>query len=224
MKKGILLILILSAVFQSINVSAQRKGFSLGIEGGPGIRTLYGDGVSDLHSTTGFAVGLTAQYSFSEMLSLRSGISYDLKGATEKDITFSDNAGNEIGVGDLDYNFEYLSLPFMFRATITMDDFSVFGNLGVFGAYLTKEETKVRDVDIEGGNSIDLTDRYTDFDMGSALGLGAMFTIKDMFNISLEVRNYMGFTDINNYENGDQTKTMSTMLLIGFSHYFGNEE
>jgi hypothetical protein len=51
-----------------------------------------------------------------------------------------------------------------------------------------------------------------------------MFTIKDMFNISAEVRNYMGLVDINNLVYADKIKTMSTMLLIGVSHNFGKAE
>ena len=89
---------------------------------------------------------------------------------------------------------------------------------------MLNEETNLDgDFDLED-DSEDQSENYTDFDMGSALGLGAMFTIKDMFNISLEVRNYLGFVDINNSEYGDQTKTQSTMLLIGFSHNFGQEK
>ena len=72
-------------------------------------------------------------------------------------------------------------------------------------------------------NSFDNTDDYNAFDAGSAIGLGAIFTLKEMLNISIEVRNYTGVVDISDYEyfDSDPIRTMSTMLLIGVSHNIG---
>lgn len=219
MKHITILILITSL---TTNIFGQQNKFNIGIEGSPSIIYLRGNAVgAGIDPTFGFSGGLTFQYNFPKILSVRTNIAYERKGAVYLTYT-TDNNGTVSGYFKQHFNFDYLTIPILLRASFGKK-VNFFMNIGAFGGYLIKEkETFEFTVNTSSLTPIDNTSAFKRIDMGVVFGFGLTVPIKKIL-LSLELRNNTGLYNIDKPLGAYSPvlKTSSTNLLIGLAYKFG---
>lgn len=197
----------------------QTNKITLGLESGPSLRTLRGDNFFEIRDlTTSYSLGVSYQYNFSELLSLRTGISFERKGKKTSSIEYNWMYGSSSEVS-YEVNIDYLTIPLLARFTFG-DKFKYFVNAGPYIAdILIAKGTSTANYTF-GDNSTVLTNHYRAIDLGFIAGFGMSYTIKDNFLVSLELRNNFGLLDINspNYSYEVPTRTFSSILLVGVAY------
>lgn len=203
---------------------AQQNRITFGVEGGISIANLTTDdgNYKDVYeSRTGYAAGLAFQYNFPKVLSLRTGIMYELKG-TSFPFDSASIAANPSAAQDALMEIDYLTVPLLLRATFG-DKINFYVNAGPYWALLLK-----RIMVLEAASSyasdqeIDLTDDTEKTEFGISAGVGAAAVFNERIVISLEARNNLGITDI---EPGDyEVKTRTILILAGVAFKFGSRE
>jgi len=208
---------------------AQQNRITLGIEGGISIAKLTTDdsNYKDLYeSRTGYAAGLVFQYNFPKVLSLRTGIMYELKG-TSFPLDSASIAANPSAAHDALEQIDYLTVPLLLRATFG-DKINFYVNVGPYWALLLKRVQVLEAAannGYGGGSSdkeIDLTDNTEKTDFGISAGVGASAVFNERIVISLEVRDNLGMTDI--APQAYELKTRTILILAGVAFKFGSRE
>lgn len=219
-KKTIILISILT-LWTSLH--SQIGKFEIGIEGGPSLISLRGNKIiKETNITTiGFSSGVSFQYNFPKLVSIRTNITFERKGF-RSDLSVS-NAYNE-PLGELKYrsNFDYLIIPVLTRFHFG-NKIKFFANAGPYFAYLIKQ-TEIIDSNNESQNSnIDNIDRFNRYDFGVSGGLGFRLSIQNNIFMTTEVRHNLGLHNISQLPiiNDGKISTNSTNLLLGFAYHIG---
>ncbi|MHB1279097.1 MAG: porin family protein [Bacteroidia bacterium] len=208
----------------ALPISAQQNKLTIGLEGGPALIDLRGGDLGNIADPTiGFSGGLTCQYNFQKVLSLRTGFSYERKGAVISGIPFKD-ANGQAGTLSLHLNFDYFTVPVLLRANFGKK-VNFFLNAGPFFGYLIKQQDSP--TSISGSAKYyprNNTSGYHHFDAGIASGLGFSVPVNSKLVFSLEIRNNTGLYKIGKPVNNQipLIKTTSTNLLIGIAYKFGS--
>ncbi len=212
---------------------AQEGKIELGIEGGPSLTNLRGPQEKFKYNgiPLGFG-GITFQYHFSKMISLKTGLSYDPKAFTatfEIDKPFSSINGKH----SFSRRLDYLTLPVMIRFQVGKKVRFFVNAGGYLGILLVSstEGTTIQDNEYYSHTSFfsykslikDLHGTSA-FDFGASGGLGIGIPIKNRWTISLEARGNLGLANIQNnsselYQNRGTANTYSTALLLGVSYW-----
>jgi hypothetical protein len=123
---------LITIIFLALNLFGQESSLSRIIIGGD-IQLSY-SAIPDLlpGSRTSFTGGANFEYLLSKNSSLKSGIYYDGKGVTDKMELF-DASGESIGESIRYFNFNYLTIPFLYSFSVYKRLF--FLNIGPFVSY-----------------------------------------------------------------------------------------
>lgn len=204
-------------LFASIAFFAQP---AIGIEGGPNFSFLRGsDNVSELTDPLiAFSAGLAFQYHFSDILSVRTGPSFERKGGTQ---TYTVPAYGPGGLSTTEekmrINFDYVIVPVLVRASFG-GGVRFFVNAGPYAGYLLNQtnvdHTKKKYV---------YTEHYKKLDYGVSGGLGIAIPIGDQFDFNVEIRDNFGLANVsdNTFYN-DVIQHNCASLLVGFTFILGN--
>jgi hypothetical protein len=200
----------------------QTNKFDIGVEGSPTLTFLRGNAFIDKYhkSTMGFTGGLSFQYNFKKIISLRTNIAFERKGSVLTSQT-TDIIGNPLGEITTNTNFDYLTFPILVRATFGKK-IQYFVNAGPYFGYLIKQ-TFVSKRDNIPPIISDNTSLDKRFDTGISTGLGFSVPIKTKFAFSFEVRNNIGLYNVSAVPvaNNGTIKTNSTNFLFGFTYKIG---
>lgn len=203
------------ALLLSITVVKAQLGSHIGFNVGPSISVFHGsDYAENFRSKTGLAAGITYQYAFNTTFALHTGLLYESKGITSR-VT--------LDPFDIDVrtrsNFSYLAIPVLFRAHLMPDKkLRPFINAGPYFGFLMRQMNVQRsdnngNIDIERTNN---TDNFNAFDVGLSGGIGLDFLITSNMHLDLEVRDNLGFYNINESNDADfRLKNNSLNFLIG---------
>lgn len=204
-------------LFASLSFFAQP---AIGIEGGPNYSFLRGnDNISELTDPLlGFTAGFAFQYHFSDLLSIRTGPSFERKGCSQ---TYTVPAYGPGGLNTteekLHVNFDYVTLPVLVRASFG-DQFRFFVNAGPYVGYLLNQTS----VDHTKKKYVN-TDSYKKLDYGVSGGLGIAIPIGDQFDFNVEIRDNFGLADVNDTPVASNVMMHNcTSLLVGFTYILGN--
>ena len=212
------LVLISSLIF------GQTNQIDIGFEGGPSLISLHGNDMIESYKdlSLGFSGGLTFQYNFSKLISLRTNISFERKGLTTKSQA-TDEYGNPIGELTFHSNFNYLTLPLLCRLTFGKK-INFYVNAGPYLGYLLKQKNITEAFGEYPKTETDNIDNFERLDFGLTTGLGMNFPIQEKLLLSVEIRNNLGLTNISSLPvvNDGSIKTNSTNLLIGIAYRIGN--
>ena len=223
MNKLTTILLAIIMLFCSETSLGQTNKFDIGLEKGPSLTSLRGnDYVEDFNDPTiGFSSGLTFQYNFPKLISIRTNVAYERKGAFSK-FQFTDIAGNPIREITLYTNFYYLTMPLLIRLTFG-NKIRFFVNIGPYFGYLIIQTFETSAFNLFPKSISDNTDSFKRFDMGLTSGLGGGLPINDKFLLTLEIRNNLGFYNVSKVpiENNGSILTTSTNLLIGIAYRLG---
>lgn len=215
--------LIISCALAS-TIFAQQNKFNVGVEGGPSLINIRGDAFGDYaNPSIGFIGGITLQYNFPKLLSLRTNVSYERKGTQISNIWYKASSGNEVYANKLRLNFDYISVPVLLRANFGKKvDF--FLNAGAFFGYLLQEkEISVGELGEPRIFSVVQTSKFYRFDTGVTLGCGITVPVKNKLLLSVELRNNTGLYNIDKPDiyNSPVINTSSTNLLLGIAYKLG---
>jgi hypothetical protein len=217
------IILLATFIFCSSAIIGQTNKFDVGLEGGPSLTSLRGNDILEKYNdpTVGFSIGLAFQYNFPKLISIRTNIAFERKGAIAKNKA-SDEFGNPIGEITTHTNFDYLTIPLFARLTIG-NKMKFFVNVGPYFSYLIKQTSKTDAINEFPKSKTDNTSNFTRIDLGLTTGLGAGLPINDKLLITLEIRNNLGLYNISSHPvaNDGTIKTNSTNLLFGIAYKFG---
>lgn len=222
-KKRTVLILLFGLLYTTLSYG-QIKRFEVGVEGGLGPTFIRGNSKPPAYSDPkiGFTGGFTFQFNLPNIVSLRSGLSYDRKGASEK-ITETDNTGVITGEFSVDRNFDYLTIPVLARISFGKR-FKFFTNLGPYIGILLRQTTVIEEHTGFPGETTDDTHNFKRFDIGMSAGIGGGFPVNDRFMITIEARYNLGLYNVSKVplSNNGSILTNSTNLIIGVAYCFGN--
>jgi hypothetical protein len=222
MKKSISLLLLITLATLT---SAQQNKFNAGLEFGPGVNMLFGNEMlrQNAEASPGMSAGLTFQYNFPKILSLRTGVVYDKKGC-DFVVIFTDYNGNRTGQAAMHSNFYYVDVPLLVRASFGKK-VSFFINAGAYCGYLVKHNYTYTSMQV-AIPSYDNTYNYKRFDFGIAAGLGLAIPLGSKILLSFEVRNTTGLLNTSKLHlyNDGSIKTNSITFLTGLAYRFGKRE
>lgn len=209
-------------IFSSSLIFAQMNKIHFGMEAGPSLKTLYGfDTVDENELSIGFSAGLAFQYNFTDLLSLRTNISFERKGWTTKGEA-TDEMGNPIGEMTFHTNFDYLTLPLLVRLTFG-NKIRYFVNAGPYIGYLLKVTDVAETLGDYPRSEYDNTANFKQHDFGLTTGLGMTYQLAEKLLLSAEIRNNLGLVNISALpvRNDKSIKTNSTNFLIGIAYGIG---
>lgn len=213
--KILFLVIFLSVSYLSLG---QNNKFSIGAEGGPSLIFLYGDN-DKTHLWIGFSGGSSFQCNFNKTISLYTSISYERKGFSDR-IMLTNNIGQPIGNFRMYANYDYLTMPVLFRATFG-EKISFFMNTGPYVAFLLKNTTIIKNPnDPIKTNS---TENFKRIDMGFTIGMGISIPVENNLAITIEARDNIGLLNTIKPEFQGTFKTQSTNLLLGIEYRFGKK-
>lgn len=214
------ILLFIQLFILAIITFGQQGKVNLGIEGSPTYTFLRGNEMLEEYNepTFAYAVGLLLQYNNSEHISIVTNITYERKGCVAM-TSKTDPVGNVIGNIFINNNFDYISVPVLFRFTIGKK-VKYFINAGPFLSYLVSHSEVIEGTNMPSkfNSYIDLFKRY---DLGISAGLGFILTSSDKRAYFIEIRNNLGLVNISDtpvYNNGT-IKTNSTNFLIGVAFF-----
>lgn len=205
----------------SIFSFAQDCKYEIGVDGGPGVRLVYGLLNTQVKQYSlayiGGSAGVSFQYNIDKIFSVKTAISYDIKGA-EESVVLVDQYGIMDPALMFHINLNYLTLPVLVKASFGKK-IKFFINAGPYLSVLLKEENKFP----YAYPWTDMTNSYKPIDFGIQAGLGISIPIKKRFDITLEDRTSIGLIDIrkNSIPADGHFKTFSSALFFGFNYKFG---
>ena len=215
MKKTVYALLV--SIFFISNNFAQSK-LKLGVNGGLTYSSFRGNPqIETLEAGFEFLVGVSFEYQLKERLSLVSNINYDRKTATDNPyIQIIENPEDPSFYGKVKIKFrnQYLSLPILLKYKFGTNN-SFFINGGPFLSYLLKSELTNNYDD----TSSDQTDNFKTLDYGLTFGFGKTFKLKNNNELSIEIRENLGLSEINDVTVVDNgfVKTNSINLICNYS-------
>ena len=214
---------ILTLVICSLTIAGQDNKSVIGLETGPGIRSIRGNEFIDDYKILagGFSGGLSYQYNFTKRVSFRTNLSYELKGFSVK-LQTTDDEGRMLGESVTRYNLNYLSIPLLGRFTLGKRN-SFFINVGPYVGYLLYAKSVYDAIGDFPKTKYDITEAYKRFDVGLSSGIGINLPIKDKLIFSAEIRNNLGLVNTNaaEFPNESDMKTISTNILFGIAYRLG---
>jgi hypothetical protein len=206
-------------LFTLLGGMAKAQSCDAGLELGPGVSTLRGNfWVESLNAPRiGFTGGVFIQKNCSDLISFRTALLFERKGSSFTG-PVTDEEGNSMGDMRTNFNFDYLTVPLLFRTTVGKK-VRFFANAGPYFSYLLKQTVVSRGDQISTMRQAD-TEGYKRFDMGITAGIGLSFPVCSTMNMNVEVRNNLGLVNTSDRPMADNGKIMhnSTNLLVGVSY------
>jgi hypothetical protein len=207
-------------LFCTVFTTFGQSKIAIGVEGGPNIIFLRGNEIMNqfYDPTIGFSGGATFQYNLGTIVSLHTGLSYERKGAAIRDVVLVDQTGNPTGSYTAHFNYNYLNLPILVRASFG-EKTQFFVNAGPYIGYLINQMV----VNSDTKKKYDNTKSNKKIDMGVSAGLGILIPFGEKLAFTLELRNNLGLYNVSAlqfYPEG-AIKTNSTNFLIGFTYRIG---
>ncbi|MDB5155616.1 MAG: PorT family protein [Mucilaginibacter sp.] len=173
-----------------------RSNFEFGISGGynfsytvsnAGFYNYYGDYYGSYSSSFkgGYNVGLSGEYYFNELWSLKAKVIYDQKGWGDGSLINDD--GTEIDY--VDYRLNYVTVPVMANMHFGRTG-NWYLNFGPYIGFLTSAKANV------AGENLDLKPLFHSVDGGLAVGLGIKIPVSNYSNIFFEYDSQTGLTNV----------------------------
>jgi hypothetical protein len=188
--------------------SAQPGKFEISMDFGPGLIDMWPVGDGLYTPEIGVSANIFFQYNVNNLIAIKSGLSYDLKGTGVFNNTYFP-APFLVSGGDV--MLHYLTLPILAKATFGKK-IKFFLDVGPYLSVLV--HAYERD---ESGNNLYKHGDLKPYDSGIQADIGFAIPINNYFEFSFENRSSLGLLNIGDYNR----KTLSSAFLIGFNYKFG---
>ena len=214
--KAVYAIFVAAALVLPFLSGAQGQGFFIGAEAGAGPAWLNGSAVGRQLARAGGTAGLFAHYGFKKIVSLRTGLYYDLKGSAYNS-KLTDATGIITGEVRGWQSFNYATIPLLLRATFGKD-VNYFINTGPYLSLLMKQRQ------YDPTRDYDYTRFYHKDDVGILLGIGLSYAVERMV-FSMEVRSATGLTNVSAIKTSYKAtvKTNAINMLFGVAYKLGKK-
>jgi len=153
------------------SIKAQQNKFDIGVEGGPGVSQFRGDYSLSFQPILAGAAGVTFQYNFPKIISIRTCLDYERLGWKDYYTGWFPLPPTYGSVSTMN-RFDYLTFPILAQASFGKK-IRVFFNAGAHISYDLRSGY-FQNFDISGMSStryLDMTDYYKQFDFGISIGL-----------------------------------------------------
>jgi len=219
MKKTVFITIIALSTIFHLTVMGQNNRFELGIEGGPGITTIYGNEMpaENWEFIAGGEAGVFFKYNFSKVFSLKTQLAWERKGM--KFIL-----KNEFFDMAYSAHFDYLTVPLLIQAGFG-GEVHPYINAGPYFSYSINRKYIAKN-----GESI-TSDMESDkkIDFGIVGGIGIDITLTKLFSMTVDLYDHYGLYNTENQllftdsvgvpVNSDKsTYNHSLFLTIGFAY------
>jgi hypothetical protein len=198
-------------------VYSQQYRFEVGVESGPTLGKFWSNMLTPDHFTinTYYSAGTYFRYRFSPNLSIQTGLYNEMIG-TSDEVKQKSTSGYK-GKINISQHVNYMTMPFLFRLS--------FGNrlkgnfvAGSFVSVLTNHKT-VWDYG-DHRESYNNTNKTNWFNAGIIWGGGLEYNILPQMNIGVEVRNQMGFVNMDAKPSLAYFRTNSLQILFRIGYQF----
>ena len=210
----------------TISAGAQSYRMNVGTEGGVSLAGLRGNALITDGSRLrlGFSGGVFAQYNFPRHFALRTGCYFERKGSAFE-LTFTDINGTPIATINGKENFDYLTVPLLFRYSFG-EKINCFVNAGPYIGFLLKQTEYTEAFQNVPESTIDRTANFVDTETGVSFGAGVNYPVNEKYMFSFEVRNNLGLTNVSALPilGGDVIKTNALNFLFGIHYRLGKCE
>ena len=209
MKKQLLFICILISV-----VSHAQKDIIVSISSGATFSNIRGNIFAEENKYDfNYVGGISIEKPISDKFSFLTGLLYDNKSFKRK-IEFSsfDPFIYNIDIVKIKSTLQYLTIPILFRYYIDKEN-SFYINSGPYVGFFLNETTRV-----DGDKIKDDSNSVKTVDFGWSLGIGKKFKLTDKNNLSIELRDNLGLSNISDVpvQGNGTVKTNSFNLLVGY--------
>jgi hypothetical protein len=219
-----LTVLFFSFSFFVFSASAQSGQMEVGFSTGLSISSLHGENFKHYYDWQYTTIGVAhVKYTYSDVLSLVSDIALETKGCKGTDMKLIGVERTSLGSNhQFSYSYNYLTMPVMAR--YSAPELPFFVNAGPYIGYLLKY-TEWYDI-IE----MDRTQDMKKVDLGMSIGAGMVFTLSELCNLSVELRNNLGLYNVRTkndtyqtaaarpVEELDPVTTNSINILVGLNY------
>jgi hypothetical protein len=230
------------ALFLSLTFHTQAQKFGIGIKGGLNFATSSGNSSFGLSSSslsassatssfTGFNGGVYAIIPFGMLMGLQVEANYMQQGYKA-----SGSSASNLSISfDETRTLNYYQVPLLARLSLGTDLIKVWGNAGLYGAFLSSASLKsavTTSGGITGASSTtsfeqDVTKNIKGFDFGGVLGLGVGYGVGRGY-VTLDARYNYGFAEIhdsqislsNTYNNNASGQNRVITLSLGYLFTF----
>ena len=216
------LILSVGLIFQ---VRAQENRFNVGLEAGPGLTLLYGNQILKAWNRpdAGCAAGVSFQYNFEKIVSIRTGIDYQHEGSAVK-ITANNPFGPSTPLSGHNI-LNYLVVPVLARVSF-VKKIRFFLDAGTYLGILLKATEETDPFLGYPKSKTDYTKNLLRADVGLCVGPGISVPVAKNLEISFEARNNIGLLNIATRQvyGGGSIKTYTVNFLFGMEYKFGERQ
>jgi len=190
----------------------------IGIFAGPTVTKIFSNYNFKQDADVRYMAEFMFKYPFTKTISLRTGISFEDKGAQFKNIFITDVSGYPIGEGSMHFHKYYLIIPVLAEFSFGKK-VQPFFNTGFYIGMLLK----AKDIGRYNRTSYSFSNTYTKpVDFGVVASIGLKIPIKEKFALGFEMRNQVGVLDIFKHTlPGTENKknfNYSTAFNIGFTY------
>jgi len=198
----------------SCTSKAQDSKYKIGLIGGPNYTSLFGNEVVKNAYNSGFQynAGIGLDYHLVKRLSIISGLLLE-QNYSYVDMHFTNQFGTPTKSTIAKSTFHQLNLPVVLKIKLIDRKLNLYTNMGTNFQYLIKYIYSADDGLIT--RNFIQTSNYNRFNIGLITSLGSSYEISKFWDISLELRNNLGLSNVS--KNGT-LKINSTSLLFGI-HY-----
>ncbi|MBS1779438.1 MAG: PorT family protein [Bacteroidetes bacterium] len=220
-KKAALFCIVLLCIQYAATGKPQHK-FTIGVAGGPSLISLRGSAaLSQLKRNEGWQAGATMQYAFSKHWSVRTGLSYERKGAKEPDvIVILDSMGTSSGQVTPRLRYDYLTLPLQLQYSIGKK-VKYYVAAGIYSAYLVSRQDIIKGANIKPMVMFDSRAYDYNFDCGLSFSAGITLPVYKRFLASLELRDNIGMFNtvkLPTIVGVDNVKTRAAAIVLGVQY------
>jgi hypothetical protein len=222
MRKNVLLNTILLILF--FHGKSQINSLEYGFHGGINLNSASGTAVNQEYKNTllGFNIGGHFKINTSNRFGIKAILQYDQNGWAYRSLTFEDNTGTIIGMGDVLFKLNYLNLPILaeysFGNKITFNTAA-----GLFLGILLNNQIITKVNEPIAPNPVTTTKTSSDFrksgNFGISLSAGIQIPISAKTKLVFNIHDNYGLSNI--YEaqgsSGNTLKTNSFALISGFT-------
>jgi|SRR5690554_1496948 len=220
MNKNYLLIFTIF-LFTNYLIGQEKKSntFIVGINAGPNYNSLRGDSFADNYdSQFNYFFGLSFEYNINENFSVLANLNYENKSYKSEYESFSQVWTNTFKVEDKT-KFKNLNIPILLKYKFGFDK-EFFLNGGFFYNHIFDISNEM--INTETGENLsdfDFNELFKNKEYGISLGIGMTFKLNERNNLTIEVRDDFGISDIGDTELGgiSESRTNTIKLIANWS-------
>lgn len=206
-------------------ISGNNKNLRIGINAGGTLTSITNEGadVADFDSGINFMVGASLEVPFAKQFSLLANINYERKSFNRDVIDDFDPDFDPIATSTSTIKYkarlQYITVPVDIRFYIDTKK-KFFVNAGPYVAFYLDDTFKLGDdklLEYEGDSN------FKTAEFGVNMGIGGRFKMNDRSNLTIELRDNFGLTNINDYpEDSYHMNTNAFNLIVNWDFELKN--